>query len=261
MNDINFDPNFDQIVPIGFYTHPSMHRCNLIYPIKNKSGWFFPKKWLTLNFTRVFYVFSPSILPLPPTVRMYYTIVKSIQPYNITQIKELTDPYDIKALVNLKSIEAPDNKHKIGVFFGAFRKPVSDTLPMYSYVKNTTGRSLYLSRNKNLPGNWISKFHFGERIISPIFFLVKSPKFKIENNMCYPNNTGFTIDKCVEKLNTTSNNVNELHDTKINVIQSLSAGNDNNTKTNNTCLILLIISICVGILGIGIVFFLRHKNL
>ncbi len=67
MNDINFDPNIDQIVPIGFYTHPSMHRCNLIYPIKNKSGWFFPKKWLTLNFTRVFYVFSPSILPLPPT--------------------------------------------------------------------------------------------------------------------------------------------------------------------------------------------------
>ena len=45
MNDINFDPNIDQIVPIGFYTHPSMHRCNLIYPIKNKSGWFFPKKW------------------------------------------------------------------------------------------------------------------------------------------------------------------------------------------------------------------------
>ena len=260
MNNINFDPNIDQIVPIGFYTHTSMHRCNLIYPNKNESGWFFPDNWLSLKFTKVFYVFSPSILPLPPAVRMYYTIVKSIEPYNITQIKELTDPYDIKALTDLKSIIAPDSKHKIGVFFGAFRKPVNDTIPMYSYVKNTTGRSLYLSRNKNLPGNWISKFHFGERIISPIFFLIKSPKFKIENNMCYPNNTGFTIDNCVEKLNTSSDNINELHDTKINVIQSLSTGD--HTKTdNNTCLIFLIVTICVGILGVGIIFFFRHKNL
>ena len=259
MNNINFDPNIDQIVPIGFYTHPSMHRCNLIYPIKNESGWFFPDKWLSLKFTEVFYVFSPSILPLPPAVRMYYTIVKSIEPYNITQIKELTDPYDIKALTDLKSIIVPDNKHKIGVFFGAFRKPVNDTIPMYSYVKNTTGRSLYLSRDKNLPGDWISKFHFGERIISPIFFLTKPTKFRIENNMCYPNNTGFSIDKCVEKLNTSPDNINELHDSKINVIQSLYTGD--NTKPSNTCLIFLIISICVGILGVGIIFFLRYKNL
>jgi hypothetical protein len=258
MNDINFDPNIDQIVPIGFYTNPVMHRCNLIYPIKNESGWGFPKKWLTLNFDRVFYVFSPSILPLPPTVRMYYTIVKSIQPYNITQIKELSDPYDIKALTNLKSIEVSDNKHKIGVFFGAFRKPVNDTLAMYSYVKNTTGRSLYLNPKRNLPGNWISKFHFGERIISPIFFLVKSPKFKIENSMCYPSDTGFRIEDCVENLKTTKNNINELHDSKINVIQSLSSGD--NTKPNNTCLIFMIIAICIGILGVGVVFFFRDKN-
>jgi len=259
MNDIKFDPDFDQIVPIGFYTHPSMHRCNLIYPIKNKSGWFFPKKWLTLNFVRVFYVFSPSILPLPPTVRMYYTIVKSIQPYNITRIKELTDPYDMKALTNLKTIEAPKNKHKIGVFFGAFRKPVSDTLPMYSYVKNTTGRSLYLDPRKNLPGNWISKFHFGERIISPIFFLVKSPKFKIENNMCYPSKTGFTIDDCVQHLNADDNNISELHDSKINVIQLSS---DNTDSSDNTLyLILLIASIIIGFSTVVIIFFLRYKNL
>ena len=129
---------------------------------------------------------------------------------------------------------------------------------MYSYVKNTTGRSLYLNPKRNLPGNWISKFHFGERIISPIFFLVKSPKFKIDNNMCYPSNTGFKIDDCVEKLNVTKNNIEELHDSKINVIQLLSG--EDNTKPDNSCLILLIITICVGILGVGIIFFLRYKN-
>jgi hypothetical protein len=260
MNDINFDPNIDQIVPIGFYTHPVMHRCNLIYPIKNETGWFFPKKWLSLKFVRVFYVFSPSILPLPPTVRMYYTIVKSIQPYNITQIKELTDPYDIKGLLNLKSIEIPGNKHKIGVFFGAFRKPVQETIPMYSYVKNTIGRSLYLHPKRNLPGNWISKFHFGQRIISPIFFLEKPTKFKIENNMCYPSKTGFDIDSCVSNLNTSEDNINELHDSDINVIQTVSKSKEPPTSKNNTCLILLIVSICIGILSIGIIFFLRNKK-
>ena len=154
--------------------------------MKNNYGWFFPENYWTLKFQRIFYVFSPSILPLPPEVRMYYTIVKSVEPYNIIKIQEMTDPFDLKALLNLDSIISPKHKHKIGIYFGAYRKPVANTVPMYSYVRNTLGRSLYLSPERNLPGEWISKFHFKDRIISPIFFLNKLPKFKIENNMCYP---------------------------------------------------------------------------
>ena len=257
MNDINFDPNNDLIIPVGFYTHVSKYRCNLIYPMYGKGGWFFPDNYLSLKFQRVFYVFSPSILPLPPNVRTYYTIVKAIEPYNIVKIKELIDPYDFNALINLNNIVSKQHKHKVGIFFGAYRKPVKYTIPMYSYIKNTIGRSLYLSPLEKLHGNWISKFHTNERIISPIFFLDKSTRFKIENNMCYPTPSGYKIEECIKNINTMDTNIEQLQNSNILTSESYKLP----PNRINLFSILLLSFFGMGLIIYIIVLFTRNKNL
>ena len=135
------------IIPIGLYTHDEKNRCKLRYQVFEDGVYSFPKSYLALTLKKIYYIISPSILPLPPLVKIYYTIEKTKAPYNIVEIRELTDPYDFSGITSINST-LNTTIHRLGIFFGAYRKPVNNTVALMSYVKNTLGKSLFLTEDR-----------------------------------------------------------------------------------------------------------------
>ena len=125
MSIISFDPK-NNIIPIGLYIDEVNYRCKLLYPTcNNNNQWVFPDTYLSLKYSKTYYVISPSILPLPPFVKIYYTIISSEAPYNIVAIKELTDPYDFNGILN---INKSDYRYTLDIVlrkFGAIRYHVT----------------------------------------------------------------------------------------------------------------------------------------
>ena len=103
----NFEPSTNLIIPVGLYINEVLKQCDLIYPVKNEDNtWYFPEKWGNLNFHKPYDVFSPSMIPLPPEVRLYYTIVKNSDPRFIVAIREVYDSFDIEGLFIAKKTSA-----------------------------------------------------------------------------------------------------------------------------------------------------------
>jgi len=246
------------IIPIGLYTHEEKNRCKLIHQVFKNGKFVFPDTYLTLKLKKIYYIFSPSILPLPPSVKIYYTIENTKEPYNIIDIQELTDSYDFTGILNIDSKLGTDKN--IGIFFGAYRKPVSNTVALTSYVKNTIDKSLYLSENDKLPGDWISKFHSNSRIISPIFFLETSKLgFKKENNICYPDKTSkMSINNCMNSIVPRKINIQEISYTPQLSFQGSGSGGDTCDTRSSLFKTLLIIT-CIVSLLIIFMSFIFHK--
>ena len=202
------------IIPIGLYTHDEKNRCKLRYQVFENGMYSFPKSYLTLTLKKIYYIISPSILPLPPLVKIYYTIEKTKAPYNIVEIRELTDPFDLSGILLINS--KLSTNRRVGIFFGAYRKPVNNTVAVVSYIKNTMGESLYLTEERKRPGDWISKFHSNRRIISPIFFLETSKLgFKKENNICYPDKgSTVSVAECMNSITPITDNIKNLSQPK-----------------------------------------------
>ena len=202
------------IIPIGLYTHDEKNRCKLRYQVFENGVYSFPKSYLTLTLKKIYYIISPSILPLPPLVKIYYTIEKTKAPYNIVEIRELTDPFDLSGILLINS--KLNTNRRVGIFFGAYRKPVNNTVAVVSYIKNTMGESLYLTEERKRPGVWISKFHSNRRIISPIFFLETSKLgFKKENNICYPDKgSTLSVAECMSSITPITDNIKNLSQPK-----------------------------------------------
>ena len=253
MSIVSFDPK-NTIIPIGVYIDAENYKCKLLYPTRNNNNqWVFPDTYLTLKYSKTYYGISPSILPLPPFVKIFYTIISSIVPYHIVAIKELTDPYDFNGILNINKSEHP---YKLDIFFGGFTKPFYNTVPLYSYVQNSLDKSLYLSELNKIKGDWISKFHSDEIIISP-FFLLKTSKlgFKNMNNICYPDRYNKTsLNSCLTEFNTKKENIHNLYNSSL-----LS---ENNSKNNSKNIIkIVIISFIIFELCILLYcFFIACKN-
>ena len=255
------------IIPIGLYTHDEKNRCKLRYQVFKNGVYSFPKSYLTLTLKKIYYIISPSILPLPPLVKIYYTIEKTTEPYNIVEIRELTDPYDFSGILSINS--KLNTNRRLGIFFGAYRKPVDNTIALVSYIKNTMGKSLYLSEDRKRLGNWITKFRSNIRIISPIFFLETSAVgFKKENNICYPKKgSSVSVTECMDSITPITSNIKNLSKPKIPTSQTQDVDSQIVLPTTKTdCGIttlfrnLLIITCSVGFLLILISFIVRRSD-
>ena len=230
----------------------------------------FPKSYLSLTLKKIYYIISPSILPLPPLVKIYYTIEKTKAPYNIVEIRELTDPFDLSGILLINS--KLNTNRRVGIFFGAYRKPVNNTVAVVSYVKNTLGESLYLTEERKRPGDWISKFHSNRRIISPIFFLETSKLgFKKENNICYPDKgSTVSVTECMDSITPIMSNIKNLSQPSQPHLRSqpppIGGPTVSETPTNTDCDItalfrnLLIITCSVGFLLILISVIVRRSD-
>lgn len=254
MKLVKFNPKTDLIIPVGLYTDDKKFYCNLIYPVLQPNGsWGFPDKWRNLARKKVYNVFSPSIIPLPPQVRLYYTVVKASEPIFITSIKEVYDSFDVNGLLVDKGNSGPDKK--IGIIFGAYKKPVKNTVALYSHVKQSQEESLYLdlfppSQKRDIPGLWKSKFHAQDMIISPIFFIdCDCIGFSLENDICYPSTeTKQTIDECSAQIQPEGIDVHTPVPFKVNFDkEDSSSRNSAFTVTFIAVLVSCVIAIIVGI--------------
>lgn len=251
------------IIPIGLYTHDEKNRCKLRYQVFENGVYSFPKSYLTLTLKKIYYIISPSILPLPPLVKIYYTIEKTKEPYNIVEIRELTDPFDLSGILSINS--KLSTNRRLGIFFGAYRKPVDNTVALVSYIKNTMGESLYLTVERKRPGDWISKFHSNRRIISPIFFLETSKLgFKKENNICYPEKgSTVSVTECMNSITPITSNIKNLSQSSHSTPTGRHTGLTTPPTTEcDTTLFrnLLIITCVVGFLLVLISFITRGRD-
>ena len=257
------------IIPIGLYTHDEKNRCKLRYQVFENGVYSFPKSYLSLTLKKIYYIISPSILPLPPLVKIYYTIEKTKAPYNIVEIRELTDPYDLSGITSI-NFKLNTTIHRLGIFFGAYRKPVNNTVALMSYVKNTLGESLFLTEDRNRAGDWISKFHSNRRIISPIFFLETSNVgFEKENNICYPSpGSTVSVTQCMDSITPITDDIKNLSQPSqpktppTPVVSATPVVLSINTDCGITTLFrnLLIITCSVGFLLILISFVARRRD-
>ena len=170
-------------------------------------GWGFPDTILSLSLEKIYYVISPAVFPLPPEVRLYYTEVSNSR--ILTGIRELSDPYDIPGI--LKETDLGGNIK--GIMFAAYRKPLKNTTPLYSFRRNSTmGSILFLSENHNETGNWISKYDSSYNIISPIFFIdCNCSGFAKKDNFCYvTTESKETINQCTESIIPNGSNIHSL---------------------------------------------------
>jgi hypothetical protein len=256
------------IIPIGLYTHDEKNRCKLRYQVFENGVYSFPPSYLTLTLKKIYYIISPSILPLPPLVKIYYTIEKTKAPYNIVEIRELTDPYDFSGILNINS--KLNTNRRLGIFFGAYRKPVDNTVALVSYVNNTLGGSLFLTEERKRDGDWISKFHSNRRIISPIFFLETSNVgFEKKNNICYPSpGSTVSVTECMDSITPITDDIKNLSQPTqpktppVSAVSATPAVLSINTDCGITTLFrnLLIITCVVGFLLILISFIVRRRD-
>lgn len=252
MRVVNFDDK-SFLVPVGIYSDLESARSMLLFPIKISNNiWGFNENFQGLKLLNIYYAFSPAILPLPPEIRMYYTIVREIDTSYISHIKELTDPFDLSGLLT----ESTTVGDKLGIIFGAYRKPVEGTVAVYSRRLNTSGGTrLYLSNSPKNPDsrNWKGKFQDPERLISPLFFLKNQTKFALSQGICRPSNNGVDIDVCVASQKPEYTNISDLAIKKqLKIFHSPS-------KKNLTYLY-VVIPIVVLILIVIIVFIFNHRK-
>jgi hypothetical protein len=210
MKSVEFNPKKDLLIPIGLYTDQTNHMCNLYYPMEIDGKWGFPEEMLSLKLNKVYYAISPAAFPLAPEVRLYYTnVAQQGNLRYLTSIKELTDPFDVPGII----AETDLLKKPSGIMFAAYRKPLKNTTPIYSFWRNSTlGSILFLSENEKETGNWTSKYSSPYNIISPIFFVdCDCSGFIKEDNFCYVSTESKeTINQCTESIIPQGSNIHSL---------------------------------------------------
>jgi len=223
MKSVEFNPKKDLLIPIGLYTDRINHLCNLYYPVEIDGKWGFPDELLSLKLNKVYYAISPAALPLAPEVRLYYTNVK--QQGNLrylTSIKELTDPFDVPGII----AETDLAKNPSGILFAAYRKPLKNTTPIYSFWRNSSqGSVLFLSENSEEKGNWVSKYSSPYNIISPIFLIdCDCSGFTKEDNFCYVSTESKeTINQCTASIIPQGSNIHSLTTSETTVVSQPSS--------------------------------------
>jgi hypothetical protein len=192
---VDFNPETDFVVPLALYSQEGDDPRSLLrFPVQQQGKWYVSDSFLGMNLKRIFYVFSPAVVPLPPETLMFNVSWIDEDPYGIVDLLYVFNPYDKKAFIT-------SVLHGTMVF-GAYRKPVPNTEALYVHTRLTSsGKIAYLSFNEKPPEcfDWTSRQYSENPDISPIFVMKSRPKGFIKNTslVCVPNlYSGGTINDC-----------------------------------------------------------------
>jgi hypothetical protein len=217
------------IIPIGLYTHDEKNRCKLRYQVFENGVYSFPKSYLSLTLKKIYYIISPSILPLPPLVKIYYTIEKTKAPYNIVEIRELTDPYDFSGIL---SINSKLSTKRPGDWISKFHSNRRIISPIFFLETSKLG-------------------------------------FKKENNICYPEKgSTLSVTECMDSITPITDDIKNLSQPSqpktpsVSAVSATPAVLSIKTDCGITALFrnLLIITCSVGFLLILISFIVRRSD-
>ena len=249
MRFVELDPKKDLVVPLALYSRVDDDpRSTLRFPSRYGSKWGFADTHDDMKLKSIFYVFSPSVLPLPPEVLMFNVDWITTYPYGILDLLYLFNIFDITGL---------KGSVKEGTMvFGAYRKPVDGTVPLYIHRRLTPkGPVSYLSLSSEGPKgfDWISRQHIENPDLSPIFVMKEKPdSFSVSNSkVCMPSKKGS------DSINTCSNNINNSYQ---NVGAAISPKEIlGSAKPHYSFPIIIIILPLLILLGVLICFFLRKS--
>ena len=70
---VDVNPNTDFVIPMALYQNQinTDPLSVLLFPVRSETEWIFPAERDGLFLVKIFYVFSPSITPLPPLGQTY----------------------------------------------------------------------------------------------------------------------------------------------------------------------------------------------
>ena len=254
---VKFDPKKDFVVPLALYNKVDNDPRSLLrFPVwkenENGGGWYVGESFLGMSLVKIFYVFSPSILPLPPEVLMFNVDWIDEDPYGIRNLLYVFNSYDTKAFLTSKLHGT--------MLFGAYRKPVIDTIPLHVHTRSTTtGKVAFLSFDSKPPVgfNWIKGDNLEEFLDIPIFVMEKKPRgfVKLETSlMCVPDMTArSTINDCSQSLSNDMQNIESAISPKD--ILGEAKPTDHSRWAGNAAVVLLILIAVITIyLGFHLVF-------
>jgi len=196
---VEFNLATDFVVPMALYNKIDDNPRSLLqFPILQNKKWYFPESLFGMELQFIFYVFSPSILPLPPETFMFNVEWKKEAPYGIVDLLYIFNNYDVNSL-ETSTVHGT-------VVFGAYRKPVPGTIPLYVHRRKTSdGLSSFISNQSKPPEgfDWSSRLYALNPDISPIFVMKEKPKgFSVNNaEICVPSShTNTSINDCNKQI-------------------------------------------------------------
>lgn len=209
MKYVDIDPKTDFVFPIGLYSkgeNTEDHEMSISYPVSEGNKWGFPDSLGDLKFKKSYFVFSPSIFPTPPKVRFVYTFENEKTPNILTSLHEVYDSFDIQGLQK----EAVNLNKKLGSIFGAYRKPVVGTIPLYMYIKTSKDgtKRLLISEEPELV-NPVTKIE-RQAWVPILYVMSEKPKgFELSSTqICVPEKKGKGIDSCTKEIPLLGKNIN-----------------------------------------------------
>lgn len=256
MKYLDFNPVGSIITVIGLYNDLDEKRSIITFSKydSDKDKWGFEETFDNMDLEDIYYVFSPSITPMPPETRLFKfnTNNSDDKTTSINSINQIAGIYDVKGIVNNLG-----NKPTTDIIFCTYVRKFNNVIPLNIFIDkdDNDNFSLYITSKKiafDFPEN-----HFGYNIPNHIFVMKNYPTNfkKTVLNMCIPT-TGNdsepkTIQECLNSLEVFDQNVNRLWNYNVNE-------NKSNKNANNTINI-IIISITV-IISMLIIFLIIKKK-
>ncbi len=259
MKYLDFNPIGNIIQPVGLYNNLEEKRSILLFSKydSDKDKWGFEETFDNMDLEDIYYVFSPSITPMPPETRIFKLNVNNNTQDKYTEsITRILGVYDIKGLVENKGNYPSD------ILFCTYVRKFNNVIPLNIFIDkdDNDNFSLYMTSKKNA-------FEFQDRYFGynntprQIFVMKNYPTNfkKTVLNMCVPTDTDNdsepqTIQECLNSLEVFDQNINRLWNYNVNENQS------NDTDNNNTINI-IILSITGAILAVLLLLiFLKYKN-
>ena len=254
MKYLDFNPIGNIIQPVALYNNLEERRSIITFSKydSDKDKWGFEETFNNMDLEDIYYVFSPSITPMPPQTQLFKFNTNNSDD-KIISINQLVGIYDVKGIVENKGNNPSD------ILFCTYVRKFNNVIPLNIFIDkdDNDNFSLYMTSKKNA-------FEFQDRYFGynntprQIFVMKDYPTNfkKTVLNMCVPSDNDNdsepqTIQECLNSLEVFDQNVNRLWNYNVNE-------NKSNKNANNTINI-IIISITV-IISMLIIFLIIKKT-
>ena len=257
MRYLDSNPVGQIIQPIGLYNDFETFRSLLTFAQKNEENgkWGFKESFDGMSLEDIYYVFSPSITPIPPYTNLYQTLVTEKSPYDTKSITLILDDFDIKEILRKQ-----ENTNKLlNIIFCSYTRSFPDTIPLYIFIHKepkTLNYNIYISKTNKFPNESFNKFYRDIYQQNKIYVMKNIPKGfeKSRLNICIPSNkVSQNISECIYSLDTYNQNINRLWQTSIDDDLAIKEKNSSNVNS------IIIISTTLGIVFL-IIFILIFLN-
>ena len=145
---LDFDPTGDIIQPIGLYNNIAERRSIILFAkyYPDEDEWGFDVMFNGMYFENIYYVFSPSITPMPPLARIFKTTTKGTDKKYTEDITHILGIYDIKGIVANRGNSPSDV-----VFCTYIRKFHPDIVALNIFIDRDEDEdfSVYITKNEN----------------------------------------------------------------------------------------------------------------